>query len=615
MCVIGDSYVKNHHCPVSETWHAKAADALGMDYMNLGINGNCVGYDRTNEGYGRPIISRIGEIPDSASVILIIAGHNDAGIMAEREDYSLRQFSDSLDVMLKRLSARCPDAAIGFVTPWKVDRPCFQETIYEIKRVCRNNGIPVLDVSTGVIRVNDPEFRRVYFQGENDTAHLNDKGHDLLVDTGVRFVKDIIAGKGRKDSVLTNGVPWFDTDGNVINAHGACIVEDDGRYWLFGEYKSDESNAFPGFGCYSSTDLVNWKFERVVLPVQKDGILGPDRVGERVKVMRCPATGEYVMLMHADNLKYTDPNIGIAVCDRINGDYKLLGTIEYDGKPVKHWDMGTFQDEDGTGYLLIHHGPIYKLSKDYRSVVEKTAHVEGMGESPAMFKKDGMYYLLTSNLTSWERNDNYYFTATSVEGPWVNRGLFCPEGSLTHNSQCTFVFPLKRNGNIIPMYMGDRWSYPHQASAATYVWLPMRTDGVELSIPEYWASWDVEEINEVFSKDKSAIHNWSSNVKGDILAIPFHGRRIGIIGESNNMSGYAWVSIRDKEGKVLHRQYVDFYSKAKDYSPRYVSRIYPEDDYVLEVEVSGEHPVWYDKRGNRFGSSDYFVNVSETRIE
>lgn len=417
------------------------------------------------------------------------------------------------------------------------------------------------------------------------------------------------------DSVLTNGVPWFDTDGNIINAHGACIVEDGGKYWLFGEYKSDESNAFPGFGCYSSTDLVNWKFERVVLPVQKDGILGPDRVGERVKVMRCPATGEYVMLMHADNLKYTDPHIGIAVCDRINGDYKLLGTIEYNGKPIKQWDMGTFQDEDGTGYLLIHHGPIYKLSEDYRSVVEKTAHIEGMGESPAMFKKDGIYYFLTSNLTSWERNDNYYYTATSVEGPWSNRGLFCPEGSLTHNSQCTFVFPLKCNGDIVPMYMGDRWSYPHQASAATYVWLPMKISGTELSIPEYWATWDIGKIRKADIKGKIKVHNWSSNNKGDVLTVPFHGSRISIIGESNSQSGYAWVSIKDKDGKIQHRQYVDFYSKATDYAPQYVSRIYPEDDYVLEVEVSGEAPVWFDKKGTRFGSTNSFVNVSQIIVE
>lgn len=290
-------------------------------------------------------------------------------------------------------------------------------------------------------------------------------------------IAQMLMAYDHSDKIIHNGIPWFDEQGNIINAHGACIVEDGGRYWLFGEYKSDTSNAFPGFGCYSSTDLVNWKFERVVLPVQKDGILGPNRVGERVKVMKCPKTGEFVMLMHADDMKYNDPYIGVATCKTINGDYELQGPILFNGKPIKRWDMGTFQDTDGKGYLLIHHGPIYRLSNDYRSVEAEVAHVEGMGESPAMFKKNGIYYLLTSNLTSWERNDNYYFTASSIEGPWERHGLFCPEGTLTHNSQSTFVFPLKQGNDTIPMYMGDRWSYPHQASAATYVWLPLQVKG------------------------------------------------------------------------------------------------------------------------------------------
>ena len=50
--------------------------------------------------------------------------------------------------------------------------------------------------------------------------------------------------------------------------------------------------------------------------------------------------------------------------------------------------MGTFQDADGKGYLLIHHGPVYRLSDDYRSIEAEVAHIKGMGESPAMFKKE-----------------------------------------------------------------------------------------------------------------------------------------------------------------------------------------------------------------------------------
>lgn len=206
-----------------------------------------------------------------------------------------------------------------------------------------------------------------------------------------------------QNNLVVNGIPWFDDKGNTVNAHGACIVEENGRYYLFGEWKSDKSNAFPGFSCYSSDDLVNWKFENIVLRVQPEGILGPNRVGERVKVMKCPKTGEYIMLMHADDMGYKDPYIGLATCKTIAGDYQLQGPLLYKGQPVKRWDMGTFQDTDGKGYLLIHHGPVYRLSDDYRSIEAEVAHIKGMGESPAMFKKNGVYFMLTSNLTSWEK--------------------------------------------------------------------------------------------------------------------------------------------------------------------------------------------------------------------
>ena len=86
------------------------------------------------------------------------------------------------------------------------------------------------------------------------------------------FSSSILAQE--QTSLIVNGVPWYDQNHLPVNAHGAGIIQDNGKYWLFGEYKSDTSNAFPGFGCYSSEDLVNWHFERVVLPVQKDGILG-----------------------------------------------------------------------------------------------------------------------------------------------------------------------------------------------------------------------------------------------------------------------------------------------------------------------------------------------------
>ena len=429
------------------------------------------------------------------------------------------------------------------------------------------------------------------------------------------------------EKVIRNGMPWFDDHGNIVNAHGACIVEEKGRYYLFGEWKSDESNAFPGFSCYSSDDLVNWKFERVVLTVQPDGILGPNRVGERVKVMKCPSTGEFVMFMHADDMGYKDPYIGYATCKTINGEYQLQGPLLYQGKPVQRWDMGTFQDTDGKGYLLIHHGPIYRLSDDYQSIEMEVAHVKGSGESPAMFKKDGIYYMLYSNLTSWEKNDNFYFTAPKIEGPWTKQGLFCPEGTLTYNSQSTFVFPLKRGNDTIPMFMGDRWSYPHQASAATYVWMPMQVNGTKLSIPEYWQCWDFNTLKpvdilrkgkRVSMKNIKPAVGWTenrgcfvSNAKGSVLAVPFRGTHVAVVGKSDCHSGYARVSVLNAKKDTVYSSLVDFYSKYSEKAIRIMTPEMEKGNYTLLVEVTGIKPVWTDKSKTIYGSDDTFVTIDD----
>lgn len=452
----------------------------------------------------------------------------------------------------------------------------------------------------------------------------------LKVLCSVFLLSMLVVHAKSEDHLIVNGIPWFDNNGNIVNAHGACIVEEGGKYYLFGEWKSDETNAFPGFSCYSSDDLVNWKFENVVLRVQKDGILGPNRVGERVKVMKCPSTGEYVMYMHADDMGYKDPHIGYATSKTIAGDYEFQGPLLHEGKPIRRWDMGTFQDSDGTGYLLIHHGVIYRLSQDYHSAEERILNgLPKSGESPAMFKKNGIYFMLFSGLTSWEKNDNFYFTSSKIEGPWTRQGLFAPEGSLTHYSQTTFVQPLIRGNDTIPMYMGDRWSFPHQASAATYVWLPIMVEGEKISIPEYWNAWNPKTMQEEnllkdwksirFNKLKFANKlTWdvsnegiSSKEKGSSFLLNFKGKKIALSGEANDQGGYARITISDKKGKVATFSLVDFYSKVLNKGIRYVSPNLPNGTYTLKVEATGIVPAWTDKSKARFGSFDSYVNIEK----
>ena len=64
------------------------------------------------------------------------------------------------------------------------------------------------------------------------------------------------------------GEIWPDDRGQHINAHGGGILCHNGRYYWFGEYKSeDTSAALVGITCYSSDNLSDWHYEGVALPV------------------------------------------------------------------------------------------------------------------------------------------------------------------------------------------------------------------------------------------------------------------------------------------------------------------------------------------------------------
>lgn len=438
-------------------------------------------------------------------------------------------------------------------------------------------------------------------------------------------------------NAIYSGVPWFDDKGNVVSAHGANIIKDNGHYYLFGERHTDTSNTFEGFNCYSATDLYNWKFESVALPLQSSGKLGPNRVGERPKVMKCPSTGEYIMYMHVDTLGYVDQFVGYATSKSITGPYTFQGPLLFNGKPIRKWDMGTFQDKDGSGYVLLHGGDIYKLGDDYKSITEQVCKAFERGfESPAIFKKDSLYYFLGSDLTGWERNDNYYFTSTSLKGPWIKREYFAPQATLTWNSQTTFVLPICGSEETTFMFLGDRWSFPKQASAATYIWQPLTVNGYQLSIPNYMEAWKVDlstgKVSSTTTGTKTIaasderIHysgNWkndtlylrTSDEKGSSFSFTVKATQIGFYGLARPDGGYAHVTIQNSKGKTVLSSNVDMYCRYPVSTLKFLSPLLPKDNYTITVSVLGENWYWVEKSGRRSGSKGYNVSLDKIVIK
>ncbi|TGO35090.1 hypothetical protein BHYA_0170g00020 [Botrytis hyacinthi] len=290
---------------------------------------------------------------------------------------------------------------------------------------------------------------------------------------------------------IISGATWTASGLNQhIQAHGGGIIQVGSTYYWAGENKLNGS-AFQSINCYSSTDLVNWKFNSYLLTVQSSGDLGPNRVVERPHIMYNAATAKYVMWMHIDDSSYGEARAGVATSSSVCGTYTYLGASQPLGYQSR--DLNVFKDTDGTGYLLtedrVNGLRIDKLSADYTSVVS-AVYTFADYEAPAIYKSGSTYFMFASHLSGWDPNDNVYATATNLSGPWSAWANFATVGSNTYSSQTAAVVSI----NGVVMYMGDRW-HSSNLMTSTYVWLPITISGTKATM----------------ASNKSNQVNWSIN--------------------------------------------------------------------------------------------------------
>ncbi|KAF7956115.1 hypothetical protein EAE96_005035 [Botrytis aclada] len=277
---------------------------------------------------------------------------------------------------------------------------------------------------------------------------------------------------------IISGATWTASGLNQhIQAHGGGIIQVGSTYYWAGENKLNGS-AFQSINCYSSTDLVNWKFNSYLLTLQSSGDLGPNRVVERPHIMYNAATAKYVMWMHIDDSSYGEAKAGVATSSSVCGTYTYLGASQPLGYQSR--DLNVFKDTDGTGYLLtedrVNGLRIDKLSADYTSVVS-AVYTFADYEAPAIYKSGSTYFMFASHLSGWNPNDNVYATATNLSGPWSAWANFATVGSNTYNSQTAAVVSI----NGVVMYMGDRW-HSSNLMTSTYVWLPITISGTKATM-------------------------------------------------------------------------------------------------------------------------------------
>lgn len=363
----------------------------------------------------------------------------------------------------------------------------------------------------------------------------------------MKYEIDYVRVYQKKEQVVRPGRLWLDDRGEHINAHGGGVLYHEGNYYWFGEHKSENSNAAQvGINCYSSNDLVNWKYEGVALPVSDDpkSEITKGCVMERPKVIYNEKTGKFVMWFHLE-LKgqgYKAACSALAVSDNVTGPYTFVWSerinkgffpfdmpedirkLRLDSNKYTTWwtpswykavenglflkrdleegqmarDMTLFVDDDGKAYhiyaseenLTLH---IAELTDDYTGHTGKYIRVApgGHNEAPTIFKRKGTYWMITSGCTGWEPNAARMFSAPSIWGPWKqhsnpSRG---EKSEITFGGQGTFVQQVygKKDAYV---FMGDMWR-PKFPIDGRYMWLPVK---FEKDIPylEWMDEWDLD---------------------------------------------------------------------------------------------------------------------------
>ncbi|MGF7144562.1 hypothetical protein HNQ56_002993 [Anaerotaenia torta] len=284
---------------------------------------------------------------------------------------------------------------------------------------------------------------------------------------------------------IENGKTWYDTDGNVLHAHGGFMLYENGIYYWYGENRLDNIYV----SCYASRDLSKWEFRNHILTtesrteeirVRTNLALKNDKGGkvnlERPKVLYNAEIKKYVLWVHYENGKnYHAAAAAIATCDTPDGDFIYHGSFNPFGEMSR--DCTLYQDDSGAAYFLsaardnadMH---VYRLQSDFLNVDSLVNRLwpGEYREAPAVVKKDNTCYMFSSYCTGWAPNQCKYATAESLEGCFSRLHEIGDE--ITYGSQPAFIIKLTGTEQTSYLYIGDRWDGEDYFNS-TYIFLPI----------------------------------------------------------------------------------------------------------------------------------------------
>ena len=293
--------------------------------------------------------------------------------------------------------------------------------------------------------------------------------------------------------LIVNDIFWKDTNGKNIYSQGGGVFKfGDTYYWYGVHYKGAETYAekptknnndytFVSVTCYSSKDLVNWKFENDVLTPKSKGWQYAYWVG-RLGVAYCPTSKQYVLVTQFND------SILFASCSSPTGNFEVKNIQDQIENVLKQGtgDQTIFLDDDGQAYIICSnkggrgHQYVSKLrEKDFLQAEPAKEVAKGYGrEGNCLFKYKGKYYFCASDLHGWNASHSYYMVADNLFGPYSEwKVMEGTDEDFSHVTQTGFFYTIKGSKQETVLFCGDRWSDFAGNGIGYNQWVPLTVDG------------------------------------------------------------------------------------------------------------------------------------------
>ena len=276
------------------------------------------------------------------------------------------------------------------------------------------------------------------------------------------------------DKSIRNYSAWTDTAGNRISCHDGGITRvGDTYYWYGTSYRGNPTGIWgrngahlqQGFNCYSSKNLIDWKYEGVCLQFPKTGWLSLG-TSHRPNVIYCDKTGKFVLwffCIGTTEPEYPAAMLAVAVADQPAGPFKFLG--QRDSAEEHGWgqDLGLFKDQDGKGYVVYDDGHrnirVDMLADDFLSTSGRTTIAlksdghQRRYEGAALVRYKGKYIAAGSGVDGWNPTDTSYAVADAALGPYREMGRMSEDR--TWESQISNFVYIAEGDTIFAMC--DQW--------------------------------------------------------------------------------------------------------------------------------------------------------------